>query len=92
MVGLPVGSTQSAVKQVAISGGQILVAKSSPSVAKVVGQKQVMAQGVAKAIVSGGGANAGSGISVQQVHPKSAAGSSSGKSGGECLYKQNSRY
>ncbi|XP_062843598.1 YEATS domain-containing protein 2 [Trichomycterus rosablanca] len=82
MVGIPVGSSQSAVKQVAISSGQILVAKSSPAVSKVVGQKQVMAQGVAKAIVSGGGANAGSGVSVQQVHPtKSTAGSGGGKSG-----------
>ncbi|XP_059776602.1 YEATS domain-containing protein 2 isoform X3 [Balaenoptera ricei] len=57
VVGLPVGSTlPSAVKQaVAISGGQILVAKASSSVAKAVGPKQVVTQGVAKAIVSGGG-------------------------------------
>ncbi|KAM8804959.1 YEATS domain-containing protein 2 [Eudromia elegans] len=57
VVGVPVGSTlQSTVKQaVAISGGQILVAKSSSSVAKTVGPKQVVTQGVAKAIVSGGG-------------------------------------
>ncbi|XP_054138739.1 YEATS domain-containing protein 2 isoform X5 [Melozone crissalis] len=57
VVGVPVGSTlQSTVKQaVAISGGQILVAKSSSSVAKAVGSKQVVTQGVAKAIVSGGG-------------------------------------
>ncbi|XP_019398483.1 PREDICTED: YEATS domain-containing protein 2 isoform X4 [Crocodylus porosus] len=57
VVGVPVGSTlQSTVKQaVAISGGQILVAKSSSSVAKAVGPKQVVTQGVAKAIVSGGG-------------------------------------
>lgn len=54
---MPVGSTlPSAVKQaVAISGGQILVAKASSSVAKAVGPKQVVTQGVAKAIVSGGG-------------------------------------
>ncbi|NWQ91043.1 YETS2 protein, partial [Burhinus bistriatus] len=57
VVGVPVGSAlQSTVKQaVAISGGQILVAKSSSSVAKAVGAKQVVTQGVAKAIVSGGG-------------------------------------
>ncbi|XP_010178303.1 PREDICTED: YEATS domain-containing protein 2 [Mesitornis unicolor] len=57
VVGIPVGSAlQSTVKQaVAISGGQILVAKSSSSVAKAVGPKQVVTQGVAKAIVSGGG-------------------------------------
>ncbi|XP_042741216.1 YEATS domain-containing protein 2 isoform X3 [Lagopus leucura] len=56
-VGVPVGSAlQSTVKQaVAISGGQILVAKSGSSVAKAVGPKQVVTQGVAKAIVSGGG-------------------------------------
>ncbi|XP_064291906.1 YEATS domain-containing protein 2 isoform X4 [Passer domesticus] len=54
---VPVGSAlQSTVKQaVAISGGQILVAKSGSSVAKAVGSKQVVTQGVAKAIVSGGG-------------------------------------
>ena len=54
---MPVGSTlPSTVKQaVAISGGQILVAKASSSVAKAVGPKQVVTQGVAKAIVSGGG-------------------------------------
>nr|XP_020031405.1 YEATS domain-containing protein 2 isoform X1 [Castor canadensis] len=57
VVGVPVGSTlPSTVKQaVAISGGQILVAKASSSVAKAVGPKQVVTQGVAKAIVSGGG-------------------------------------
>lgn len=57
VVGVPVGSAlPSAVKQaVAISGGQILVAKASSSVAKAVGPKQVMTQGVAKALVSGGG-------------------------------------
>lgn len=54
---MPVGSTlPSTVKQaVAISGGQILVAKASSSVAKAGGPKQVVTQGVAKAIVSGGG-------------------------------------
>ncbi|KAM9845226.1 YEATS domain-containing protein 2 [Aulostomus maculatus] len=76
MLGIPVSSTlQSAVKQVAISSGQILVAKGNPSVSKVMGGKQVLAQGVAKAIVSGA-----SGISGQQATAK-AAGSSSGKSG-----------
>ncbi|KAK2868514.1 hypothetical protein Q7C36_000385 [Tachysurus vachellii] len=85
MVGIPVGSAlQSAVKQVAISSGQILVAKSSPAVSKVMGQKQVVAQGVAKAIVSGGGTGTSSGVCVQQVHTgaKSTGGSGgSGKSG-----------
>uniref|UniRef100_A0A3Q1IK81 YEATS domain-containing protein 2 n=1 Tax=Anabas testudineus TaxID=64144 RepID=A0A3Q1IK81_ANATE len=76
MLGIPVSSTlQSAVKQVAISSGQILVAKGNPSVSKVVGGKQVLAQGVAKAIVSGT-----SGISGQQAAAK-AAGGPSGKSG-----------
>ncbi|KAH0512593.1 YEATS domain-containing protein 2 [Microtus ochrogaster] len=57
VVGVPVGSTlPSTVKQaVAISSGQILVAKASSSVTKTVGPKQVVTQGVAKAIVSGGG-------------------------------------
>lgn len=76
MLGIPVSSTlQSAVKQVAISSGQILVSKGNPSASKVMGGKQVLAQGVAKAIVSGA-----SGISGQQVAAK-AAGGSSGKSG-----------
>ncbi|XP_029309858.1 YEATS domain-containing protein 2 isoform X2 [Cottoperca gobio] len=76
MLGIPVSSTlQSAVKQVAISSGQILVAKGNPSVSKVMGGKQVLAQGVAKAIVSGA-----SGISGQQASAK-VAGGSSGKSG-----------
>ncbi|PKU36121.1 yeats hypothetical protein [Limosa lapponica baueri] len=57
VVGVPVGSAlQSTVKQaVAISGGQILVAKSSSSVAKAVGPKQVVTQGVAKAIAAPSG-------------------------------------
>ncbi|KAJ8357429.1 hypothetical protein SKAU_G00202230 [Synaphobranchus kaupii] len=72
VVGIPMGSAlQSAVKQVAISSGQILVAKSSPNVSKVMGQKQVIAQGVAKAIVSG------SSIVGQQVHTVTKATSSS---------------
>ncbi|AWP04155.1 putative YEATS domain-containing protein 2 [Scophthalmus maximus] len=76
MLGIPVSSTlQSAVKQVAISSGQILVAKGNPSVSKVMGGKQVLAQGVAKAIVSGASANTG-----QQAAAK-AAGGSGGKSG-----------
>ncbi|XP_060762035.1 YEATS domain-containing protein 2 isoform X2 [Neoarius graeffei] len=85
MVGIPVGSAlQSAVKQVAISSGQILVAKSSPAVSKVMGQKQVVAQGVAKAIVSGSGTATGGGASVQQVHAgtKSTGGSGSGGKSG----------
>lgn len=98
VLGIPVGSTlQSAVKQVAISSGQILVAKSSPAASKVMAQKQVVAQGVAKAIVSSGGAAGGAGggagcIVGQQVHTvtKAAGGSSGGgKSGGEgsCGYR-----
>ncbi|XP_061776150.1 YEATS domain-containing protein 2 isoform X2 [Nerophis ophidion] len=76
MLSIPVSSTlQSAVKQVAISSGQILVAKGNPSVSKVVGGKQVLAQGVAKAIVSGA-----SGISGQQAAVKAGSGSS-GKTG-----------
>uniref|UniRef100_A0A2I3GXH7 YEATS domain-containing protein 2 n=1 Tax=Nomascus leucogenys TaxID=61853 RepID=A0A2I3GXH7_NOMLE len=57
VVGVPVGSAlPSTVKQaVAISGGQILVAKASSSVSKAVGPKQVVTQGVAKALVSAGG-------------------------------------
>ncbi|KAJ8270184.1 hypothetical protein GJAV_G00111320 [Gymnothorax javanicus] len=81
VVGIPMSSAlQSAVKQVAISSGQILVAKSSPHVSKVMGQKQVIAQGVAKAIVSG------SSIVGQQVHTVTKAASSSAgttKSGGQ---------
>lgn len=78
MLGIPVSSTlQSAVKQVAISSGQILVAKGNPSASKVMGGKQVLAQGVAKAIVSGA-----SGISGPQSAAK-AAGGPSGKSGGQ---------
>lgn len=81
VLGIPLGS---AVKQVSVSSGQILVAKSSPSVSKVIGQKQVVSQGVAKAIVSGGGSGAG-GVAGQQVHAvtKAASGSGSGKSGGQ---------
>lgn len=76
MLGIPVGSTlQSSVKQVAISSGQILVAKGNPG-SKVMGGKQVLAQGVAKAIVSGGSA-----LSGQQGGAKTAGGSG-GKSGG----------
>ncbi|KAJ8389558.1 hypothetical protein AAFF_G00117950 [Aldrovandia affinis] len=81
VMGIPVGSAlQSAVKQVAISSGQILVAKSNPNVSKVMGQKQVIAQGVAKAIVSG------SSIVGQQVHTVTKATSSStgtAKTGGQ---------
>ncbi|XP_069831627.1 YEATS domain-containing protein 2 isoform X2 [Dendropsophus ebraccatus] len=58
VVGIPVGSAvQASIKpSVTISGGQILVAKSSSSAAKAVGAKQIVAQGVAKAVVSSGGA------------------------------------
>ncbi|TNN67775.1 YEATS domain-containing protein 2 [Liparis tanakae] len=76
MLGIPVSSTlQSAVKQVAISSGQILVAKGNPCASKVMGGKQVLAQGVAKAIVGGA-----SSISGPQAAAK-VAGGSSGKSG-----------
>lgn len=77
VLGIPLGS---AVKQVSMSSGQILVAKSSPSVSKVVGQKQVVAQGVAKAIVSGGGSGT-SGVVGQQVHVGTKAASGSGGGG-----------
>ncbi|XP_043557789.1 YEATS domain-containing protein 2 isoform X10 [Chiloscyllium plagiosum] len=55
VVGIPVGSTlQPVVKQaVALSGGQIIVAKPGTTVARAVSQKQIVAQGVAKAVVSG---------------------------------------
>ncbi|CAL8323916.1 unnamed protein product [Arctogadus glacialis] len=77
MLGLPVSSTlQSAVKQVAISSGQILVAKGNPSSSKGMGGKQAVAQGVAKALVSGSGSAAG-----QQASTKTTGGSGSGKSG-----------
>ncbi|XP_029969992.1 YEATS domain-containing protein 2 [Salarias fasciatus] len=76
MLGIPVSSAlQSSVKPVAISSGQILVAKGNPSVSKVMGGKQVLAQGVAKAIVSGAGS-----ISGQPAAGK-VAGGSGGKSG-----------
>ncbi|XP_034295693.1 YEATS domain-containing protein 2 [Pantherophis guttatus] len=57
IVSVPVGSAlPSSVKQaVALGGGQILVAKSGPSVTKTAGGKQIVTQGVAKAIVSSGG-------------------------------------
>ncbi|CAI9562410.1 unnamed protein product [Staurois parvus] len=59
VVGIPVGSAVSAsIKpSVTISGGQILVAKSSSSAAKAVAAKQMLAQGVAKAVVSSGNSN-----------------------------------
>lgn len=74
MMGIPVSSAlQSAVKQVAISSGQLLVTKGSSSASKVIGGKQVLAQGVAKAIVSGASC-----VSGQQAGAKAAG---SGKSG-----------
>ena len=86
MLGVPVGSAlQSAVKQVAISSGQILVAKGSPSVSKVMAGKQVVAQGVAKAIVSGA---AGSLMGQQVVAKATGSAGGSGKSGGQiCIEK-----
>uniref|UniRef100_A0A8C5AT27 YEATS domain containing 2 n=1 Tax=Gadus morhua TaxID=8049 RepID=A0A8C5AT27_GADMO len=71
-----VSALQSAVKQVAISSGQILVAKGNPSSSKGMGGKQAVAQGVAKALVSGSGSAAG-----QQASTKTTGGSGSGKSG-----------
>ena len=68
------------MKQVAISSGQILVAKGNPSVSKVIGGKQVVAQGVAKAIVSGA---AGSIVGQQVVAKATGAAGGTGKSGGE---------
>ncbi|XP_048861045.1 YEATS domain-containing protein 2 [Brienomyrus brachyistius] len=83
VVGIPVGSAlQSAVKQVAISSGQILVAKSSPAVSKVMGHKQVIAQGVAKAIVSGAGGSI-VGQQVQTVTKATATSSGAAKAGGQ---------
>ncbi|XP_053316118.1 YEATS domain-containing protein 2 [Spea bombifrons] len=71
IVSIPVGSAvPAAIKpSVTISGGQILVAKATPSTAKVVGQKQMVAQGVAKAVVSGGNviAQSAQGLSKTQV-------------------------
>uniref|UniRef100_A0A673YQI0 YEATS domain containing 2 n=1 Tax=Salmo trutta TaxID=8032 RepID=A0A673YQI0_SALTR len=79
VLGIPVGSAlQAAVKQVAISSGQILVAKGNPSVSKVIGGKQVVAQGVAKAIVSGA---AGSIVGQQVVAKATGAAGGTGKSG-----------
>ncbi|CAB1317114.1 unnamed protein product, partial [Coregonus sp. 'balchen'] len=79
VMGIPVGSAlQAAVKQVAISSGQILVAKGNPSVSKVIGGKQVVAQGVAKAIVSGA---AGSIMGQQVVAKATGAAGGTGKSG-----------
>lgn len=74
VMGIPVSSAlQSAVKQVAISSGQLLVTKGTSSASKVIGGKQVLAQGVAKAIVSGA-----TGLPGQQAGAKATA---SGKSG-----------
>ncbi|XP_070974888.1 YEATS domain-containing protein 2-like isoform X2 [Oncorhynchus clarkii lewisi] len=76
VLGIP--ALQAAVKQVAISSGQILVAKGNPSVSKVIGGKQVVAQGVAKAIVSGA---AGSIVGQQVVAKATGAAGGTGKSG-----------
>ncbi|XP_040204906.1 YEATS domain-containing protein 2 isoform X2 [Rana temporaria] len=59
VVGIPVGSAvpASIKPSVTISGGQILVAKSGSTAAKAVGAKQMVAQGVAKAVVSSGSAS-----------------------------------
>ncbi|XP_028974612.2 YEATS domain-containing protein 2 isoform X3 [Esox lucius] len=79
VLGIPVSSAlQAAVKQVAISSGQILVAKGNPSVSKVMGGKQVVAQGVAKAIVSGG---AGSIVGQQVIAKATGVAGGTGKSG-----------
>ncbi|XP_041038785.1 YEATS domain-containing protein 2 isoform X2 [Carcharodon carcharias] len=75
VVGIPVGSAlQPVVKQaVALSGGQIIVAKPGTTVARAVGQKQIVAQGVAKAVVSGASGT----IVAQPVHAVTKAQSSS---------------
>uniref|UniRef100_A0A6Q2XXX9 YEATS domain-containing protein 2 n=1 Tax=Esox lucius TaxID=8010 RepID=A0A6Q2XXX9_ESOLU len=83
VLGIPVSSAlQAAVKQVAISSGQILVAKGNPSVSKVMGGKQVVAQGVAKAIVSGG---AGSIVGQQVIAKATGVAGGTGKSGGKVM-------
>ncbi|XP_077147200.1 YEATS domain-containing protein 2 isoform X3 [Ranitomeya variabilis] len=75
VVGIPVGSAvQASIKpSVTISGGQILVSKSGSSAAKAVGAKQIVTQGVAKAVVSSGGVNvlsqATQNVSKMQVAP-----------------------
>ncbi|KAL0966480.1 hypothetical protein UPYG_G00295770 [Umbra pygmaea] len=79
VLGIPVNSAlQAAVKQVAISSGQILVAKGNPSVSKVMCGKQVVAQGVAKAIVSGA---AGSIMGQQVIAKATGVPGGTGKSG-----------
>uniref|UniRef100_A0A3B4ALQ3 YEATS domain-containing protein 2 n=1 Tax=Periophthalmus magnuspinnatus TaxID=409849 RepID=A0A3B4ALQ3_9GOBI len=70
---ISMSAQKSAVKQVAISSGQLLVTKGSSPASKVIGGKQVLAQGVAKAIVSGS-----AGLSGQQAGAKATG---SGKSG-----------
>ncbi|XP_073530583.1 YEATS domain-containing protein 2 isoform X2 [Phyllobates terribilis] len=78
VVGIPVGSAvQASIKpSVTISGGQILVAKSGSSAAKAVGAKQIVTQGVAKAVVSSGSASvltqATQNVSKTQVTPAGA--------------------
>ncbi|XP_063298427.1 YEATS domain-containing protein 2 isoform X3 [Pelobates fuscus] len=83
IVGIPVGSTvQAAIKpSVTISGGQILVAKTNPSASKVVGQKQMVAQGVAKAVVSGGSVTAQALGSLSKAQVSSAASAKPGSQG-----------
>ncbi|NP_001107505.1 YEATS domain-containing protein 2 [Xenopus tropicalis] len=85
VVGIPVGTTvQAAIKpSVTISGGQILVAKSSSSIAKAVGSKQIVAQGVAKAVVSSGSGNvvAQSSQSVSKAQVTSAVAQKAGSQG-----------
>ncbi|XP_066565921.1 YEATS domain-containing protein 2 isoform X2 [Amia ocellicauda] len=84
VVGIPVGSAlQSAVKQaVAISSGQILVTKSNPATSKVMGQKQVIAQGVAKALVSGASGTI-VGQQVQTVTKAQSSTAGTSKTGGQ---------
>ncbi|XP_075717418.1 YEATS domain-containing protein 2 isoform X2 [Rhinoderma darwinii] len=85
VVGIPVGSAvQASIKpSVTISGGQILVAKSSSSAAKAVGTKQIVAQGVAKAVVSSGSANVLSQVSqsVSKTQVASAVTTKTGSQG-----------
>lgn len=75
---------------VTISGGQILVAKSSSSAAKAVGAKQLVAQGVAKAVVSSGSANvlAQSSQNVTKAQVSSAVVTKAGTQGSGNLFSQ----
>ncbi|KAM8952674.1 YEATS domain-containing protein 2 [Pelodytes ibericus] len=83
IVGIPIGSAvQAAMKpSVTISGGQILVAKTNPSATKVVGQKQMVAQGVAKAVVSSGSVTAQSSQTLTKAQVASVVSAKTGTQG-----------